>query len=66
MPPRKKPTMDGMKSPKPHPFIVASVTGTAGDPQGLASQIAKLEAAGILVAPSNEDATLWALSVIGA
>ena len=39
------------------PFMkIASVTGTDGDPQGRISQIAKLEAAGILVAPSNADA----------
>ncbi|HRD78711.1 MAG TPA: acyl-CoA synthetase FdrA [Hyphomicrobiaceae bacterium] len=36
-----------------HPAIVASVTGTDGDPQVRARQIARLEAAGVIVAPSN-------------
>ncbi len=38
------------------PAIVASVTGTIGDPQGLAAQTAKLTAVGISVCPSNADA----------
>ena len=47
------------------PFInIASVTGTDGDPQGRISQIAKLEAAGILVAPSNADAAKLALACL--
>lgn len=36
--------------------VVASVVGTAGDPQGLAGQVAALEAAGALVLPSNAQA----------
>jgi succinyl-CoA synthetase alpha subunit len=36
--------------------IVASVVGTAGDPQGLAAQTAALESAGVQVLPSNPDA----------
>ena len=43
-------------------LMIASVTGTDGDPQGRISQIAKLEAAGILVAPSNADAANLALA----
>ena len=36
------------------PFMkIASVTGTDGDPQDRISQIAKLEVAGILAAPSR-------------
>ncbi len=33
--------------------FVASVTGTEGDPQGLSRQTASLEAAGVVVCPSN-------------
>ncbi|MCB1971540.1 MAG: hypothetical protein KDG54_14160, partial [Geminicoccaceae bacterium] len=40
----------------PGPVVVASVTGTDEDPQGLAGQIAKLEAVGVEVQPSNADA----------
>jgi FdrA protein len=42
--------------PGERPVIIASVTGTAGDPQGLAGQIASLERAGVLVAASNQAA----------
>jgi FdrA protein len=38
------------------PVIVASVTGTEHDPQPRAAQAAKLEAAGVLVTPSNAQA----------
>jgi succinyl-CoA synthetase alpha subunit len=38
------------------PIIVASVTGTEADPQPRAAQVATLEAAGVLVAPSNAQA----------
>jgi FdrA protein len=40
--------------------VVASVVGTAQDPQGLASQIAALEAAGVVVLPSNAEAARFA------
>jgi FdrA protein len=40
--------------------VVASVVGTAGDPQGLANQIALLEAAGVTVLPSNAQAARFA------
>ena len=47
------------------PFMkIASVAGTDGDAQGRISQIAKLEAAGILVAPSNADAAKLALACL--
>ena len=47
------------------PFMkIASVTGTDGDPQGRISQIAKLEVAGILAAPSNADAAKLALACL--
>lgn len=45
-------------------LIVASVTGTDADPQNRLGQIAKLEAAGILVAPSNADAAELALACL--
>jgi succinyl-CoA synthetase alpha subunit len=38
------------------PVIVASVTGTEDDPQPRAAQAARLEAAGVLIAPSNAQA----------
>lgn len=45
--------------------VVASVLGTAGDPQGLASQVAKLEAAGAWVLPSNAQAARAAACIAG-
>ncbi len=45
------------------PFI-ASVTGTDQDPQGWSRQVAKLRAAGVLVAPSNAHAAELAASLI--
>jgi FdrA protein len=50
--------------PTDGPVVVASVTGTAGDPQDLPAQVARLEAAGICVAPSNADAARLALTSI--
>jgi FdrA protein len=46
------------------PPVIASVTGTEKDPQRRSAQIAKLEAAGVFVAPTNADAAAWALSAI--
>jgi FdrA protein len=40
--------------------VVASVVGTAGDPQGLHGQIGMLEAAGVTVLPSNAQAARFA------
>ena len=36
--------------------VIASVVGTEGDPQGLAGQVAKLEAAGVVLLPSSAQA----------
>jgi FdrA protein len=47
------------------PPVIASVTGTEEDPQVRSAQIAKLESAGIFVAPTNADAAAWALSASG-
>lgn len=47
-------------------LIVASVTGTEGDPQSLSRQRATLDRAGVLTAPSNADAVRLALGIIGA
>jgi succinyl-CoA synthetase alpha subunit len=47
-------TLEGR--PDGGPVIVASVTGTEADPQPRAAQVATLEAAGVLVAPSNAQA----------
>ena len=49
-------------SKPPGPAVIASVTGTDDDPQRRAAQVAKLQAAGVHVAPSNYDAAVWALS----
>lgn len=43
--------------------VVASVIGTAGDPQGLGSQIARLERAGAWVLPSNAQAARAAAAI---
>ncbi len=45
------------------PVIVASVTGTEDDPQPRAAQVAKLEGAGVLVAPSNAQAAALACAL---
>ena len=45
--------------------VVASVIGTAEDPQGLAGQIARLEAAGVWVLPSNAQAARAAACIAG-
>ena len=42
--------------PAEGPIIIASVTGTEDDPQPRSAQVAKLEAVGVLVAPSNAQA----------
>ncbi|HAE22514.1 MAG TPA: FdrA family protein [Spirochaetaceae bacterium] len=44
--------------------VIASVTGTAADPQGYAGQVAKLEAEGVIVMPSNYRAALLAIEII--
>lgn len=46
------------------PALIASVTGTSGDPQGHASQVAALSAAGITVCGSNADAAALAASLV--
>lgn len=45
-------------------LVVASVCGTAGDPQGLQAQEDTLRAAGIHVLPNNETAVRFALSAV--
>ncbi|PYM53554.1 MAG: hypothetical protein DMD79_26215 [Candidatus Rokuibacteriota bacterium] len=44
--------------------VVASVVGTGGDPQGLASQVQALEAAGAVVLPSNAEAARFAALLV--
>lgn len=46
------------------PHVVASVTGTEADPQVRSRQVAKLQACGVLVAPSNADAVELALKLV--
>jgi succinyl-CoA synthetase alpha subunit len=48
-----------------HLMVVASVCGTAADPQGLAGQEARLRAAGVLLAPTNAAAARLAWQVVG-
>jgi FdrA protein len=50
-------------APRERPFVVASVTGTDSDPQVRSRQVAALESAGVLVAPSNADAAELALAL---
>ena len=45
--------------------VIASVTGTDQDPQVRRAQVQTLEAAGLLVAPSNADAAALALAHLG-
>ncbi len=46
------------------PVVIASVTGTDDDPQVRARQVARLEEAGVIVAPSNADAVAVALACL--
>ena len=50
-------------APAERPHVVASVTGTEADPQGRWRQIAALERAGAVVAPSNAHASETALAL---
>lgn len=45
--------------------VVASVVGTAADPQGLGGQVERLEAAGAWVLPSNCQAVRAAACIVG-
>ena len=45
--------------------VVASVVGTDRDPQVRSHQVERLNAAGVLVAPSNALAAEWAASLSG-
>ena len=51
-------------APADGPVLIASVTGTEGDPQRRSSQVEKLRNAGIHVAPSNADAAELAVKAI--
>jgi FdrA protein len=53
-----------VKAIKAGKTIVASVTGTERDPQVRSRQVAKLRAAGVLVAPSNAHAAELAASLV--
>lgn len=44
-------------------LVIASVTGTERDPQGYSAQVARLRAAGVVVAPSNAHASAYAAKV---
>ncbi len=45
-------------------LVIASVTGTDGDPQSRSRQVATLNEAGVLVAPSNAAAAGWAVDAL--
>jgi hypothetical protein len=45
--------------------VAATVVGTAGDPQGMPTQIATLESAGAWVLPTNAQAARAAASIAG-
>lgn len=47
-----------------HLHVVASVVGTAADPQGFAGQVERLETAGIDVLPSNAEAARFAAMLL--
>jgi FdrA protein len=47
-------------------LIIASVTGTEADPQGLSRQAAKLREAGVIIAPSNAAAARMAVQALKA
>jgi hypothetical protein len=47
-----------------NPLVVASVTGTAADPQSWSSQVAMLSAAGVVVAQSNAQAAEFAIAAL--
>ena len=51
-------------SPANGPLIIASVTGTNADPQPRAQQIAMLQSAGIVIAPSNAAAARMAIAAL--
>jgi FdrA protein len=53
-------------APTPHAPVIASVCGTEADPQVYSRQVRTLEAAGIVVAPSNAHAAELALRVLRA
>ena len=50
-------------APPDRPHLVASVTGTEADPQVRSRQIATLNAAGVLLAPSNARAAALAVAL---
>jgi FdrA protein len=47
------------------PALVAAVTGTDGDPQGLAGQVAVLREAGVTVCDANAEAAMLAARLVG-
>ena len=55
---------DGAVAAGRHLAFVASLTGTEGDPQGLAAQRAKLESCGVAVMPSSAAAARTAAAIV--
>jgi FdrA protein len=51
-------------APRDRPTVIASVCGTAGDPQIYAAQVARLVETGVVVAPSNAAAAEHAISLL--
>jgi FdrA protein len=46
-------------------LVVASVTGTEGDPQSLSRQVQALQAAGVVVCDSNAAASRLVARIVG-
>jgi hypothetical protein len=55
----------GARAPQ-RPLVIASVTGTEGDPQVYSHQVRTLQGAGVIVAPSNAHAAELALAALRA
>ena len=58
------PLLDAIPPAENGPAYVARVCGTAGDPQNRADQLARLQAAGVLVAPTNAAAARLAVGMV--
>jgi len=58
------PLLDVINSGTPGPVYVARLVGTAADPQNQADQAARLQRAGVILAPSNAAAARLAMEIV--
>ncbi len=58
------PLLDAIEPAEGGPVVVARLCGTAGDPQNRADQLARLRAAGVVVAPTNAAAARLAMEIV--